>query len=67
MIRYEIRNGLRFVIPYSHQFTCFVKARWYQQPLIEVYAREFKAYSQAYYENAITTGKIHVNNKTVNL
>jgi len=32
-----------------------------------VYSSEFKAYSLAYYKNAIKTGKIHVNKKIVDL
>ena len=64
---YEIRNNLRFVKPYSHEFKTFAKRRWIDQKLIDVFKVEFKAFSPAYYEGAIEHGKITVNDKIVDI
>ena len=64
---YEIRNNLRFVKPYSHEFKTFAKRRWIDQKLIDVFKVEFKAFSPDYYTSAITDGKITVNAKTVDI
>jgi hypothetical protein len=60
---YELRNGLRFVKPYNHEFVTFCKRRWIGKPLIEVYSSEFKAYSEKYYAEAIDDGRITINAK----
>jgi hypothetical protein len=61
---YELKNGLRFVKPYNHEFVTFCKRRWIGKPLIEVYSAEFKAYSEKYYREAIADGRITINAKT---
>ena len=58
---WEVRNGLRFVIPYDHEFKAFAKRRWVGQPLIEVFCAEFKAFKASYYGEAIANGNITVN------
>jgi hypothetical protein len=62
--QYELKNGLRFVKPYNHEFVTFCKRRWIGKPLIEVYSLEFKAYSEKYYSEAIADGRITINAKT---
>ena len=64
---YEIRDGLRFVKPYRHEFKTFAKRRWIDQKLIDVFKVEFKAFSPEYYTNAIIDGKITVNDKIVGI
>jgi len=53
------------VRPYEHEFVAFVKRRWVGQTIIDVFSREFKAFSKQYYIEAIATGKITVKGKTV--
>jgi 23S rRNA-/tRNA-specific pseudouridylate synthase len=64
---YELKDGLRFVKPYEHQFIAFAKRRWCGERMIDVFAKEFKAYSQDYYTTAVEHGKITINGKTVAL
>lgn len=64
---YELRDGLRFVKQYSHEFKTFAKRRWIGQKLLDVFKEEFKAFSPEYYTNAIIDGKITVNNKKVGI
>ena len=61
---------------YNHVFTCHAKRRWIGQKLVDIYSHEFKAFSQDYYEKAITNwntndpnfnGKITVNKKNVEI
>lgn len=60
---YIVKDSLRFVKPYSHEFTTFAKRRWVGQSLLDVFSREFKAYSSDYYTKAIESGKIRCNGK----
>ena len=60
---YVVKDSLRFVKPYSHEFTTFAKRRWVGQSLLDVFSREFKAYSSDYYTKAIESGKIRCNGK----
>lgn len=62
---YELKHGLRFVKPYDHEFTTFVKRRWIGSSLLDVFCAEFKAYSQDYYTKAISEGRITCNGKIV--
>ena len=70
---YSFKEGLRFVKPYKHEFTCHVKRRWIGHLLIDIYSKEFKAFSEKYYKDAIEQwkegveckGKITVNGKNV--
>lgn len=62
---YIIDGLFRFVKPYNHEFTTFAKRRWVGQSLLEVFSREFKAFSTNYYTEAIQNGKIRVNGKQV--
>ena len=72
---YYYKEGLRFVKPYYHEFACFSKRRWIGAQLLEIYAKEFKAFSKNYYkcaieywkpENEKSKGKVTVNGKNVN-
>ena len=62
---YEVRNSLRFVKPYTHEFKTFAKKRWIGEKLLDIFNREFKAFNAEYYTSAIELGKITVNGKTV--
>ena len=68
---YFFKEGLRFVKPYRHVFECYAKRRWLNENLLKVYAKEFKAFSESYYEDAITgknpkvRGVIRVNGERV--
>lgn len=50
---YTFKDGLRLVNPYPFEFTCFVKKRWFGQPLLTVYAKEMKACTEDYYKRSI--------------
>ncbi|CAI8032883.1 RNA pseudouridylate synthase domain-containing protein 2 [Geodia barretti] len=60
---YEIRNGLRHVKPYYFSFTSHTKGRWVGSSVYEVFCREFQAEKPEYYEKAIRSGKVTVNDK----
>lgn len=63
--KYILRDGLRFVKPYDHEFKTFAKRRWIDKKLHDVFQTEFKAFSSEYYTTAISKGKITVNDKAV--
>jgi len=64
-VRYRIEGGLRHVEPYDFDFTTFVKQRWLGRKLLEVFCKEFIAYSSAYYKAAIEAGRVTVNGQQV--
>ena len=53
----------RFVKPYQHVFETHAKQRWYGKPLLSVVVKEFKAYDEEYFKEAINNGNIKINNK----
>lgn len=62
--RYE-ENGLRYVKPYAYEFRTHVKGRWVGSTILDMCAREFIAQPKEYYESAIKSGKILINEKIV--
>ena len=62
---FQRRNGLILIPPYPHEFRAHTKGRWVGREIGEIFTKEFKLYSQEYYENAIEDGKITVNGKKV--
>ena len=64
---YIKERGLRFVQQYCHEFVSYAKKRWIGETLYDIYAKEFKAFSKKYYEQAILDGKITVNGEKVPL
>ncbi|KAM0749257.1 pseudouridine synthase [Meredithblackwellia eburnea MCA 4105] len=59
---YYEEGGLRRVRPYQYAFHSFVKERWENRTVLDVYG-EFRDRSQAYYQWAVETGLIMVNNE----
>jgi len=62
---YYFRNGLRYVYPYDFKFVAHVKGRWLGKKVIEVFRKEFHMESSEYYEKAIMSGRIRVNDSPV--
>lgn len=62
---YRLENGLRHVEPYDFDFTTHVKQRWLGHQLLEVFCREFVAYSEEYYRAAIDSGLVTVDGQRV--
>ncbi|TKA56452.1 hypothetical protein B0A53_02023 [Rhodotorula sp. CCFEE 5036] len=59
---YYEENGLRKVAPYMFTFHSWAKERWQERTLIDVYS-EFRDRTTEYYEWAIESGIILVNNE----
>ncbi|GAA5963004.1 hypothetical protein JCM3765_006748 [Sporobolomyces pararoseus] len=59
---YFEENGLRKVKPYMFTYHSWAKERWQGRTLIDIYS-EFRDRTQEYYEWAIETGIIVVNNR----
>ncbi|KAI9013637.1 pseudouridine synthase, partial [Hyaloraphidium curvatum] len=57
--------GLRKVQPYDYTFQSYAKERWLGKSLIEVMRREFHDQSEPYYREAIKTGRLMINSRTV--
>jgi hypothetical protein len=38
---YEVKNSLRYVKPYKHEFKAFAKKRWFGVKLIDIFQGEF--------------------------
>jgi RluA family pseudouridine synthase len=55
----------RYVRPYDYNYITHCKERWRNRTIISVFLNEFKAYSEEYYREAITSGNIQVNNLQV--
>jgi tRNA pseudouridine32 synthase len=66
-IKYEIRGGLRFVLPYRHCYETFAKGRWTDRALHDVFTSEFGSNPASYYRDAIRLGLITVNGNCVGL
>ena len=56
-----------YVKPYEHLFNCYVKVRWENKQILEMFSNEYLAYSREYYQKAIEEGKITVNKKKVEI
>ncbi|RKP23227.1 pseudouridine synthase [Syncephalis pseudoplumigaleata] len=57
--------GLRKVRPYHYTYRTFVKGRWLGYSVLDVFKREFRGLTSEYYENAIRTGIITLNEQQV--
>jgi len=64
-VTYRLEHGLRHVEPYDFDFTTHVKGRWLGRSLLEVFAREFVAYSEDYYRESIQQGRVTVDGQQV--
>ena len=62
---YEIRNGVRYVKPYIHEYTTHAKGRWIHRNILDVLSKEFGAYPQSYWSKAIQNGNVLVNGNAV--
>ncbi|GAA5827962.1 hypothetical protein JCM11251_005669 [Rhodosporidiobolus azoricus] len=60
--QYYEENGLRKVRPYMFAFQSWAKERWQNRTLLDIYS-EFRDRSDEYYQWAIETGVIVVNNQ----
>jgi len=62
---YYIQDGLRRVAPYHFTYQTYVKERWRDRPLIEVFESEFRDKPLEYYRAAMQSGQVTVNGKIV--
>lgn len=62
---FKIIDGLRYVVPYKFILRTYTKKRWFDRGILEVLSQEFQAYPASYYETALSSGRITVNDKTV--
>jgi RluA family pseudouridine synthase len=58
---YYMKNGLRHVFPYYFTFTSYAKGRWVGSTVYDVFCKEFQSEKPEYYEFAIKSGKVTVN------
>lgn len=64
---YLFENGLRKVKPYYFEYKTFAKERWYGRTLLDVFRKEFRDRTEAYYRAAIDAGLITVNGERAEL
>jgi 23S rRNA-/tRNA-specific pseudouridylate synthase len=62
---YIIKDGVRHVKPYPHEFISFAKGRWVGLELISMLCKEFGSHPRSYWEAAISCGNVLVNDKSV--
>jgi len=62
---YFLEEGLRRVTPYFFTYNTSVKERWRGRKLIDVFDSEFRDRPLEYYRNAMETGGVVVNGKTL--
>jgi hypothetical protein len=58
-------GGVQRVAPYPFVFKAFAKNRWIGRTILDVLSDEFNAYSSAYFQAAIRSGRILVNEQKV--
>lgn len=51
--------------PYESVFSTFVKKRWLNRSILEVFSKEFLKYTEDYYRDRIESGKITVDGRSV--
>ena len=66
---YVYTQLFRVVPPYRFEFGTSIKERWIGRPLVEVFAQEFPYFedSLAYYTEAMTLGRLRVNDEVTPL
>ncbi|RKP08180.1 pseudouridine synthase, partial [Thamnocephalis sphaerospora] len=57
--------GLRRVRPYHYVFRTFAKGRWLGRTVLDVFSREFRDRPASYYQKAIESGVITINDQHV--
>ncbi|KAI1186192.1 pseudouridine synthase [Nemania serpens] len=62
---YYLENGLRRVAPYNYTYKTWCKQRWRGREVLDVFESEFRDRPVSYYKNAIETGQVCVDGKTV--
>lgn len=62
---YEMKNGVRYVKPYIHQYVTYAKGRWIHKNILDVLSKEFGAYPRSYWSKAIIQGNVLVNGNAV--
>eukprot|EP01041_Mallomonas_annulata_P003530 gene3530-7023_t len=62
---YLVKDNLRCVVPYIHEYTTYAKGRWLGKGISEVLVKEFGGHPEAYWVNAITMGHVRINNKII--
>ncbi|KAJ1921810.1 DRAP deaminase [Tieghemiomyces parasiticus] len=62
---YYFEHGLRKVEPYYYTYTTYAKGRWLGRTLLDVFRTEFRDQDAAYYQAAITSGLIRINQAVV--
>jgi hypothetical protein len=61
---YYFENGLRKVYPYMYNWITFVKERWFNRTLLDIYTTEFfRATASLCVKSLIESGKIRVNDQ----
>ncbi|KAL2264908.1 hypothetical protein VTJ83DRAFT_7418 [Remersonia thermophila] len=63
--RYYYKDGLRRVAPYFYTYNTWCKERWRGRELIDVFQSEFRDRPIEYYREAMVSGQVAVNGKTV--
>ena len=61
----KIENNIRFIEPYEFKYQLYIKRRWLGKKIIDVLDTEFHAFPREYYSQAITDGKILINNNKI--
>lgn len=62
---YYFEDGFRHVYPFYYSFSNFVKGRWINKKLIDIYRDEFALYTDEECKNRIRKGLVKINNKIV--
>ncbi|KAH6613819.1 pseudouridine synthase [Chaetomium sp. MPI-SDFR-AT-0129] len=62
---YYYEDGLRRVSPYFYTYNTWCKERWRGREMLDVFQSEFRDRPLEYYREAMQSGKVAVNGKTV--
>ncbi|KAH0467145.1 hypothetical protein IEQ34_004383 [Dendrobium chrysotoxum] len=62
---YIFLKGKRYVRPYYFEFISHVKNRWAGKTIVDLFTEEFRGRPYEYYESAVKSGRIQVDDKIV--
>ncbi|XP_020679006.1 RNA pseudouridine synthase 7-like [Dendrobium catenatum] len=64
---YIFFKGKRYVRPYYFEFISHVKNRWAGKTIVDLFTEEFRGRPYEYYESAVKSGRIQVDDKIVSV
>jgi len=62
---YYVKDGVRHVKPYAHEFIAYAKGRWVGLDLLTILCKEFGSHPRSYWVDVISLGNVLINDRKV--